>query len=148
MRNSMTSKAKFEANRANGRRSAGPRTAAGKARASRNALRHGLNTPIEADHPQLAIIEAWALRFCNSQSTPTRHARAAAMAQAELSRVRAAKVTALRLAAERIKADKRAPKAALTAQALIASLPDLLKLDGYERKARSKRDKAFRELIT
>ena len=34
-------------------------------------------------------------------------------------------------------------KAALTARALVASLPDLLKLDGYERKARSKRDKAF-----
>jgi hypothetical protein len=141
----MTSKAKIEANRANARRSTGPRTAAGKARASRNALRHGLNTPIEADHPQLAIIEAWALRFCNSPSTPARHARAAAMAQAELSRVRAAKVTALRLAAERVEA---APKAILTARALIASLPDLLKLDGYERKARSKRDKAFRELIT
>jgi hypothetical protein len=147
----MTSKAQIEANRANARRSAGPRTAAGKARASSNALRHGLNTPIEADHPQLAIIEAWALRFCNSQSTPTRHARAAALAQAELSRVRAAKATALRLAAERIEAagaDKPAPKATLTARALIASLPDLLKLDGYEQKARSKRDKAFRELIT
>jgi hypothetical protein len=148
----MTSKTQIEANRANARRSAGPRTAAGKARASRNALRHGLNTPIEADHPQLAIIEAWALRFCDSQSTPTRHARAAAaIAQVELSRVRAAKATALRLAAEQVEAacaDRSAPKATLTAQALIASLPDLLKLDGYERKARSKRDKAFRALIT
>ena len=146
----MTSKAKIEANRANARRSAGPRTAAGKATASRNALRHGLNTPIEADHPQLAIIEAWALRVCNHPSTPTRHARAAAIAQAESSRVRAAKATALRLAAEQVEAacaDKSAPKATLTAQALIASLPDLLKLDGYERKARSKRDKAFREPI-
>ena len=73
------------------------------------------------------------------------------MAQAELSRVRAAKATAVRLAAERVEAacaDKPAPKATLTARALIARLPDLLKLDGYERKARSKRDKAFRELIS
>ena len=146
----MTSKARIEANRANARRSAGPRTAAGKARASRNALRHGLNTPIEADHRQRALIDAWTLRFRNSPSTPTRHARAAAIAQVELSRVRAAKATALRLAAEQVEAacaDKSAPKATLTAQALIASLPDLLKLDGYERKARSKRDKAFRALI-
>src|SRR5262249_50653413 len=65
-----------------------------------------------------------------------------------------AKVAALRLAAERVEAakgvsgaDQPASTADLTARALIASLPDLLKLDGYERKARSKRDKAFRELI-
>ena len=36
---------------------------------------------------------------------------------------------------------------AAPAQALIASPPDRLTLDGYERKARSKREKAFRELV-
>jgi hypothetical protein len=38
----MTSVRKIEANRHNGRKSCGPRTAAGKATASRNALQHGL----------------------------------------------------------------------------------------------------------
>ena len=38
----MTSEQKIEANRRNGRKSRGPRTAAGKLTASRNALRHGL----------------------------------------------------------------------------------------------------------
>lgn len=35
-----------DANRANARRSTGPRTAAGKRASSRNALAHGLNTPV------------------------------------------------------------------------------------------------------
>jgi hypothetical protein len=40
---------KDDANRANARRSTGPRTAAGKARASRNAVRHGLSVSVLAD---------------------------------------------------------------------------------------------------
>ncbi|WP_298872720.1 hypothetical protein [uncultured Bradyrhizobium sp.] len=39
----MTSKRQIEANRANARKSSGPKTALGKALSSRNALRHGLS---------------------------------------------------------------------------------------------------------
>src|SRR5262245_32620887 len=50
----MTSTKKVAANRINGRKSRGPRTGAGKARASRNARRHGLaasnnNDPVMAE---------------------------------------------------------------------------------------------------
>jgi len=38
----MASERQFEANRKNAKRSTGPKTGAGKARSSRNALRHGL----------------------------------------------------------------------------------------------------------
>lgn len=37
---------RHRANRANARRSTGPRSAAGKTRSARNALRHGLAIPI------------------------------------------------------------------------------------------------------
>ena len=43
MRSSTVSQARTEANRANAKRSTGPRTAEGKPRVSKNALRHGLS---------------------------------------------------------------------------------------------------------
>ena len=49
----MISALKLRANRNNARASTGPRTAAGKARAKRNAQKHGLSVPIMAD-PSLA----------------------------------------------------------------------------------------------
>ena len=53
----MTSPAKIAANRRNARRSTGPRSAAGKARARRNAFRHGLATPASLDHVAMDRID-------------------------------------------------------------------------------------------
>ncbi len=53
MQKAMTSPRQTAANRANARRSTGPRTAAGRARSSRNATRHGLSVSALAD-PRLS----------------------------------------------------------------------------------------------
>jgi hypothetical protein len=45
----VSSARKIAANRTSARSSTGPRTAQGRARAARNALRHGLNVPVYSD---------------------------------------------------------------------------------------------------
>ena len=45
----MASEKQLRANRENAKRSSGPKTAAGRLKSSRNALRHGLSLPVAAD---------------------------------------------------------------------------------------------------
>ena len=67
----MSSEKQIEANRRNGRRSKGPRSEAGKARASRNALRHGLAS-ISCRNPAFAPrIEGIARAICPDTSNPS-----------------------------------------------------------------------------
>jgi hypothetical protein len=65
-----SSPAKIEANRRNGRKSRGPRSAAGKLRSSRNALRHGL-AAISRHNPEcLPEIERIANALCKGDTDP------------------------------------------------------------------------------
>lgn len=50
----MASEAQIRANRENAKRSTGPRSAAGRLRSSRNAMKHGLSLPLAADSEALA----------------------------------------------------------------------------------------------
>ena len=54
----MATEKQIAANRANARRSTGPRTALGKLTSSRNALRHGLSIPRQPEHAGLEEIHA------------------------------------------------------------------------------------------
>jgi hypothetical protein len=66
----MVSDRKIAANRTNGRKSRGPRSAAGKATASRNALRHGLAAIVHRTLPDSAEIEAFAKALCGEDDDP------------------------------------------------------------------------------
>jgi hypothetical protein len=86
----MTSARKLNANRANARASTGPRTAAGKKRATRNALRHGLSLSILGNPTLSAEAGNLAREIAGEGATPdiVDLARCVAEAQIDLIRVR------------------------------------------------------------
>jgi len=66
----VSSQAKIAANRANGAKSRGPRTRAGKSKASRNAFRHGLAAMSRKNPEFFAEIEPIARAICNGATDP------------------------------------------------------------------------------
>jgi hypothetical protein len=62
----MTSERQHRANRVNAEASTGPKSAAGKTRAARNALRHGLNVPVLSDAALAPDVEALARRIAGN----------------------------------------------------------------------------------
>ena len=89
----MTSPRKIKANRANARASTGPRTAPGRARAARNARRHGLSLSVFADATQSEQVEALAREITGKPTNGDIYqlARRVAEAQIDLQRVRYAR---------------------------------------------------------
>jgi hypothetical protein len=75
------------ANRRNAQKSSGPRSAAGKKRAGKNAIRHGLSRPMTG--PKFAAaVEDLACRIAGDEPAKLAVARQAAEAMLELDRVR------------------------------------------------------------
>jgi hypothetical protein len=66
----VSSQAKIAANRANGRKSRGPRTTAGKSKASGNAFRHGLAAISRKQSEIFAESEPIARAICNRATNP------------------------------------------------------------------------------
>jgi hypothetical protein len=89
----LTSHRKIKANRANARASTGPRTAQGRIRSARNALRHGLSLPVCSDPILYEEVEALAREIAGTDANPEIRelARRVAEAQIDLRRVRYAR---------------------------------------------------------
>ena len=89
----MTTLRKIQANRANARASTGPKTAPGRARAARNARRHGLSLSVFADPTQSEQVETLAREIAGEPTSDGIYqlARRVAEAQIDLQRVRCAR---------------------------------------------------------
>jgi hypothetical protein len=89
----VTSELKINANRANSRASTGPRTRYGRARAARNALRHGLSLPVCSDPVLSEHVEALTREIAGADANAEiqASARLIAEAQIDLRRVRQAR---------------------------------------------------------
>jgi hypothetical protein len=182
----MASERQIAANRANARKSTGPRSASGKARASRNALKHGLTTPV-AGAEFTREVEALARQMASDPDDRFAMvpARAAAEAQLELARVQRIKIAVIERIAAFGRLEQRKlfrtirdetawmaltclgvrlgnirPKCAVdplpampteeparTTEAVRRALPDLIRLDRYERRAIARLDRAVRRLL-
>ena len=86
----MVNERRAQANRANARRSTGPTSAAGKARAAQNARRHGLSQDILADPALGQDVEDLAQRIAHEAGRPDLIdlARRIAEAQMDVQRIR------------------------------------------------------------
>ena len=89
----MISAAKIRANRANALASTGPKSAAGSARAARNALRHALSLPVGSIRGLSEEVETLALEIAGPDAdAEVQHlARQVAEAQTDLRRMRLAR---------------------------------------------------------
>src|SRR6516162_10458648 len=90
----MASEGQIAANRRNARKSTGPRSGAGKKRASRNAYRHGLTLSITSSAAYAKQLDRLVREIAGNTEDPIllERARAIAQAELELARVRRGKV--------------------------------------------------------
>jgi hypothetical protein len=123
----LTSARKIKANRANARASTGPKTAPGRARAARNALRHGLTLPVYSDPTGFKDVEALAREIAGTEADAEIQelAHRIAEAQIDLRRVRDARHRLLSQASSNAHNDSHGQKMAVIGRLLQRNAPDI-----------------------
>jgi hypothetical protein len=136
---------KIAANRHNAQYSTGPRTVHGKSRSKRNAFWHGLAVRLPATAGINRDVERLASAIAGANPDPCRWHFAMIAAEAELGlrQVRAVRLSWL--------TSNTPPGSSPGGQdqernGLATSLPNLIRLERYERRALSRRDRALRLL--
>jgi hypothetical protein len=176
----MASERQIAANRRNARKSTGPRSGAGRKRASRNAYRHGLTLNITSTAAFAKQLNKLARKIAGDtkDAITLERARAVAHAELDLARVRRAKVALIERASAFGELDP--PRLTVTqvirllnafergrpipqpidalaampsqepvrsAEAVRRVLPDLRKLERYERRSAARRDRAALDIV-
>ena len=132
----MISAAKLAANRANARASTGPRSAEGKKRSARNALRHGLTLPALPDPTRANEVEALSRAIAGADALPQHQEAAFRVAAAQIDLVGIQRARCVMLSDMPLSDMPRDPR--LPAR--------LAALDRYERRVRWRRRFAIRDL--
>lgn len=156
----MASDRQIAANRRNARRSTGPRSSAGKSRASRNSYRHGLSANIVSSAGYQKWVTSLARKIAGQSCNPIILEYARMAAEAELAQVRfeEAKVEAIHAAMAfgdleppRSRTGARPSRSRVprceperSTRAIRRALPELLRLERYARRAAGQRDRALR----
>jgi hypothetical protein len=159
----MASERQLRANRGNAKKSTGPKSRAGKKRASQNAYRHGLRAGILPDPDWIKKIEASAKKIVDSTGGQIGlgQARSVAHAQLEVQRTRSISTAVVRQilagcdpsgwtpAADNkpFAVAPEAPDNDRKAEAVGRALSALKVLDRYESRAAARRDRVVREII-
>jgi hypothetical protein len=128
----MASEKQIAANRANAKRSTGPKSALGKSKSSRNAVRHGLSRPLSID-ANSAEAQAIAHALIADGADDQQHSAAAELAAAQLELLR-------------IRAERGRMLASFESSSDEVELKRLVALDRYERLAHTRRRRASTKL--
>jgi hypothetical protein len=146
----MASNKQLSANKKNSARSRGPRSAAGKARSSGNALRHGLTVNNLNDSTKRAEAESLAVAIAGPNASSTRLAQAWTIAETQLDllRIRNAQVALMDSACAAPFVVSGAPgHGAFSGKVVLGVIAQLFRWHDYERKILSRLKRATRALV-
>jgi hypothetical protein len=131
----MTNLRQLQANRANARRSTGPKTPEGRAKSSQNARRHGLRAPIGSNPSLVRRIDDMARDIAAGDPAVHELAVRVAEAQLDVERVRFVRTLWLGRVLDQSREDHS------------AAMKKIATVDGYEGRALSRRATAVRALV-